>query len=62
MSKYKQYVMTAPQNKEHKTGSQTSQMSKTTSKNLSCSRFWEEETDRIFKVLEPNGLGKNYSM
>ena len=61
MSKCKRSVMTAPQNKEPKTGSPTSQMNKTMSKNSSCSRCWEEK-DRIFKALEPDGLGKSYSL
>ena len=60
-NKYVRSVMTAPRNKEHKIGSQTSQTSKTMSKNSSCSRCWEQK-DRIFKALEPDGLGKSYSL
>lgn len=62
MSKYEQSVTIAPQNKELKIGSPTSQMSRMMSKSLSCNRYWEEEMDRIFKVLEPDGLGKSYSL
>ena len=61
MNKYEWSVMTAPQNKEPKTGSPTSLTNKTTSKNSSCSRCWERR-GRIFKVLEPDGLGKSYSL
>ena len=61
MNKYERSVMTAPQNKEPKTGSPTSPMSKTTSKNSSCNRCWEQR-DRIFKELEPDGLGESYSL
>ena len=60
-NKYARSVMTAPQNREPKTGSPTSQTNKTTSKNSSCSRCWEQR-DRIFKALEPDGLGKSYSL
>ena len=52
--------MTAPQNKELKIGSPTSQMSRMMSKSSSCNRYWEEEMDQIFKVLKPDGLGKSY--
>ena len=60
-SKYERSVMTAPQNKELKIGSQTSQTSRTTSRSSSCNRCWEQR-DRIFKALEPDGLGKSYSL
>ena len=61
MSKSERSVMTAHQNKEHRIGSQTSQTSKTMSKNSSCNRCWEQK-DRIFKALEPDGLGESYSL
>ena len=60
-NKYEQSVTTAPQNRELKTGSPTSLTNKTTSKNSSCSRCWEPK-DRIFKALEPDGLGESYSL
>ena len=60
-SKYERSVMTARQNKEPKTGSPTSQTNRTTSKNSSCSKCWELR-GRIFKALEPDGLGKSYSL
>ena len=60
-SKYERSVMTAHQSKEPRIGSQTSQTSKTTSKSSSCNRCWEQR-DRIFKALEPDGLGKSYSL
>ena len=60
-SKYVRSVMTVPRNKEPKTGSPTSLTSKTTSKNSSCSRCWEQR-DRIFKALKPDGLGESYSL
>ena len=60
-NKYRQFAMTTPQNKEPRIGSSTSPMNKTTSKNSSCNRCWEEK-DRIFKALEPDGLGKSYSL
>ena len=60
-NKYARSVMTAPQNKEPKTGSPTSLTSKTTSKNSSCNRCWEQK-DRIFKALKPDGLGESYSL
>ena len=61
MSKYVRSAMTAPQNREPRIGSPTSLTNKTTSKNSSCSRCWEQR-DRIFKALEPDGLGKSYSL
>ena len=61
-NKYERSAMTAPQNKELKIGSPTSQMSRMMSKSSSCNGYWEEETDWIFKVLEPDGLGKSYSL
>ena len=61
MNKYARSVMTAPQNKEPKTGSPTSLTSKTTSKSSSCNRCWEQK-DRIFKALKPDGLGESYSL
>ena len=60
-NKCERSVMTAPQNKELKTGSPTSPTNRTTSKNLSCNRCWEQR-DRIFKALEPDSLGKSYSL
>ena len=60
-SKYVRSVMTAPRNKEPKTGSPTSLMSRTTSKSSSCNRCWEQR-DRIFKALKPDGLGESYSL
>ena len=60
-NKYMWFAMTAHQNKGPKIGSPTSPMSKTTSKNSSCNRCWEQR-DRIFKTLEPDGLGKSYSL
>ena len=54
-------VTTALQNKEPKTGSPTSLTNKTTLKNSSCNRCWELR-DRIFKVLEPDGLGESNSL
>ena len=61
MNKCERSAMTVPQNKELKIGSPTSPMNRTTSKNLSCSRCWELR-GRIFKALEPDGLGKSYSL
>ena len=60
-SKYVRSVMTALRNKEPKTGSPTSLTSKTTSKSSSCNKCWEQK-DRIFKTLEPDGLGESYSL
>ena len=60
-NKYEQSVMTAPQNKGPKTGSRTLLTNKTMSKNSSCSRCWEQK-GRIFKALEPDGLGKSNSL
>ena len=60
-NKYARYVMTALQNKEPKTGSPTSLTSRTMSKSSSCNRCWEQR-DRIFKALEPDGLGESYSL
>ena len=61
MNKYERSVMTAPRNKELKIGSPTLPTNRMTSKNSSCSRCWEP-MDRIFKVLEPDGLGESYSL
>ena len=58
-NKYERSVTTAPQNKEPKTGSPTSLMNKTMSRSSLCNRCWEQR-GRIFKALEPNGLGKSY--
>ena len=60
-SKYVRSVMTALRNKEPKTGSPTSLTSKTTSKSSSCNKCWEQK-GRIFKTLEPDGLGESYSL
>ena len=60
-NKYARSAMTAPRNKEPKTGSQTSLTSKTTSKSSLCNRCWGQK-DRIFKALKPDGLGKSYSL
>ena len=60
-NKYARSVMTAPRNKEPKTGSPTSPTSKTTSKSSSCNRCWEQR-DRIFEALKPDGLGESYSL
>ena len=60
-NKYARSVMTAPQNKEPKTGSPTSRTNRTMSKNSSCSRCWELR-GRIFKALEPDGLGESHSL
>ena len=60
-NKYERSAMIAPQNKGPKTGSPALPMSRTTSKNLSCSRCWEPR-GRIFKELEPDGLGESYSL
>ena len=60
-NKYVRSVMTALQNKEPRIGFPTSQTNKTTSKNSSCNRCWELR-DRIFKELEPDGLGESYSL
>ena len=60
-NKYARSAMTAPQSKEPKTGSPTSLTSKMTSKNSSCNKCWEQR-DRIFKALEPDGLGESYSL
>ena len=60
-NKYERSAMTVLQNKEPKTGSPTSPTNKTTSKNSSCNRCWEQR-GRIFKELEPDGLGESYSL
>ena len=60
-SKCERSVTTVPQNREHKIGSPTLQTNKMTSKNLSCNKCWEQK-DRIFKALEPDGLGESYSL
>ena len=60
-NKYERSATTAPQNRELKTGFPTLPMSRTTSKNSSCNKCWEQR-DRIFKALEPDGLGKSYSL
>ena len=60
-NKYVRSVMTALQNKGPRIGFPTSPTNKTTLKNSSCSRCWELR-DRIFKELEPDGLGKSYSL
>ena len=60
-SRCERSVMTALQNKEPKTGSPTLLMNKTTSKNSSCNRCWEQK-DRIFKALKPDSLGESYSL
>ena len=60
-NKYERSATTTPRNKEPKTGSPTSLTNKTTSKNSSCNRCWEQK-DRIFKALEPDGLGESYSL
>ena len=60
-NKYVRSVMTAPRNKEPKTGSPTSLTSRTTSKSSSCNRCWEQK-DRIFKALKPDSLGESYSL
>ena len=60
-SKCERFATTAPRNREHKIGSPTSQMNKMTSKSSSCNRCWEQK-DRIFKALEPDGLGESYSL
>ena len=60
-NKYARSVMTAPRNKEPRTGSPTSLTSRTMSKSSSCNRCWEQK-DRIFKALEPDGLGESYSL
>ena len=60
-NKYARSVMTAPLNKEPKTGSPTSLMSKTTLKSSSCNRCWEQK-GRIFKTLKSDGLGESYSL
>ena len=60
-NKYARSVMTAPRNKEPKTGSPTSLTNRTTSKSSSCNRCWEQK-DRIFKALKPDGLGESYSL
>ena len=61
MNKYVRSVMTAPRNKEPKTGSPTSLTNKTTSKSSSCNRCWGQK-GRIFKTLKPDGLGESYSL
>ena len=60
-NKYERSVTIAPRSKEPKTGSPTSLMNKTTSRSSSCNRCWEQK-GRIFKALEPDGLGKSYSL
>ena len=60
-NKYERSVMTTHQNRGPKIGSQTSPTNRMTLKNSSCNRYWEPR-DRIFKVLEPDGLGKSYSL
>ena len=60
-NKYERFVMTAHPSKEHKIGSPTLPTNKMTSKNSSCNRCWEQK-GRIFKALEPDGLGKSYSL
>ena len=60
-SKCERYATTAPRSREPKIGSPISQMSKTTSKNSSCNKCWEQK-GRIFKALEPDGLGESYSL
>ena len=54
-------VMTALQNRGPKIGSPTSLTNKTTSRNSLCNKCWEQK-DRIFKALEPDGLGESYSL
>ena len=60
-NKYVRSAMTALQNKGPRIGFPTSPTNKTTLKNLSCNRCWEPR-DRIFKELEPDGLGESYSL
>ena len=60
-NKYERSAMTALQNKEPRIGCPTSPTNKTTLKNSSCSRCWEQR-DRIFKELKPDGLGESYSL
>ena len=60
-NKYERSATTTPRNKEPKTGSPTSLTNKMMSKNSSCNRCWEQR-DRIFKALEPDGLGESYSL
>ena len=59
MNKYTRCAMTAPQNRGPKIGSPTLQMSRMTSRSSSCNKSEEEEKDRIFKELKPNGLGES---
>ena len=61
MNKYERFVMTALRSKGPKTGSPTSPTNKMTSKNSSCNKYWGQ-MDRIFKALEPDGLGESYSL
>ena len=61
MNKYERSVTTTLQNRGLKTGSPTSPMNRATSKNSSCNRCWEQR-DRIFKALEPDGLGESNSL
>ena len=61
MNKYVQSAMTAHPNKGPRIGSPILPMSKTTSKNSSCNKYWEQK-DRIFKALEPDSLGESYSL
>ena len=61
MSKCGRSVMTAPRNKGLKIGSPTLLTNKMTLRNSLCNKCWERK-DRIFKALEPNGLGESYSL
>ena len=61
MNKYVQSAMTAHPNKGPRIGSPILPMSKTTSKNSSCNKYWEQK-DRIFKALKPDSLGESYSL
>ena len=62
-SKYSmQYVMTAQQNREPKIGSPTMPMNRTRSNNLSCSKSWEGDKERIFEVVKPRSLGKSFML
>ena len=58
-NKYEWFVTTILRSKGPKTGSPTSLMNKTTLRNSSCNRCWGLR-GRIFKALEPDGLGKSY--
>ena len=60
-NKYARSAMTALQNREPRTGFPTLPTNRTMSKNSLCNRCWEPK-DRIFKELEPDGLGKSYSL